>query len=399
MIVPKALEKTYAPSVQDQMRNTEIAYAKNRRAQKKFERELYGPFGIETIRKHKLTNIDDERGMLEYELQRMHREAKKNALLAEAEGRIQARAEKNTQQKEDFNVIASIEEYERKALIEEAQADMLEDEKEKQKKQRLLGDFGRNFYGYISRPGQNTSQLSQSKLRKDLERKVKYYALPRSHKLITPHVKRQIDIEKRRQETELESLIKEFGERENPKFTTNEIDPLLKSIQNAEKLKNANSFDTFQPGFGQAAPWRPRSGRNQSRMSQIDHYNYINNLLPRISEQASTELGQKDRRGLFVDASKQDALLAQLGLDKDDKVNTDFESIFNPDGSLRAEHGIKADGAILDIDDSKLSRYVKTNHVRFTDVEVSPNELFNEMKASQVMRNSSSMFEDESSPN
>ena len=35
--------------------------------------------------------------MLEYELQRMHREAKKNALLAEAEGRIQARAEKNTQ--------------------------------------------------------------------------------------------------------------------------------------------------------------------------------------------------------------------------------------------------------------------------------------------------------------
>ena len=35
--------------------------------------------------------------MLEYELQRMHREAKKNALLAEAEGRIQARADKNTQ--------------------------------------------------------------------------------------------------------------------------------------------------------------------------------------------------------------------------------------------------------------------------------------------------------------
>ena len=45
--------------------------------------------------------------------------------------------------------------------------------------------------------------------------------------MISPHVKRQIDIEKRRQETELESLIKEFGERENPKFTTNEIDPLL----------------------------------------------------------------------------------------------------------------------------------------------------------------------------
>ena len=64
--------------------------------------------GIETIRKHKLTSIDDERGMLEYELQRMHREAKKNALLAEAEGRIQARADKNTQAysgiKSTFNV-------------------------------------------------------------------------------------------------------------------------------------------------------------------------------------------------------------------------------------------------------------------------------------------------------
>ena len=30
---------------EDQMRNLEIAYAKNRRAQKKYERELNGPFG------------------------------------------------------------------------------------------------------------------------------------------------------------------------------------------------------------------------------------------------------------------------------------------------------------------------------------------------------------------
>ena len=29
----------------EQMKNTERAYAKNRRAQKKYERELYGPFG------------------------------------------------------------------------------------------------------------------------------------------------------------------------------------------------------------------------------------------------------------------------------------------------------------------------------------------------------------------
>ena len=62
-----------------------------------------------------------------------------------------------------------------------------------------------------SRPGQNTSQLSQSKMRKDLDKKVKYYSLPRSHKIISPHVKRQIDIEKRRQETELGTLVKARG--------------------------------------------------------------------------------------------------------------------------------------------------------------------------------------------
>ena len=37
----------------------------------------------------------------------------------------------------DFQTIGSIEEYERLALIEEAQAEMLEDEKEKFKKQSL----------------------------------------------------------------------------------------------------------------------------------------------------------------------------------------------------------------------------------------------------------------------
>ena len=79
-----------------------------------------------------------------------------------------------------------------------------------------------------------------------------------------------------------------------------------------------------------------------------------------------------------------------LGLDKDDRLNTDFESIFNPDGSLRAEHGLKADGAVLNIHDSKLSRYVKSDQNRFVDVEVTPAELFDEMKASQVCRISTS---------
>ena len=41
------------------------------------------------------------------------------------------------QKKKDFQTIGSIEEYERLALIEEAQAEMLEDEKEKFKKQSL----------------------------------------------------------------------------------------------------------------------------------------------------------------------------------------------------------------------------------------------------------------------
>lgn len=76
--------------------------------------------------------------------------------------------------------------------------------------------------------------------------------------------------------------------------------------------------------------------------------------------------------------------IIHLGFDKEDKLNTDFESIFNPDGSLRAAHGLKANGAVLAIEDSKLSRYVKTDRDRFVDIEVTPAELFNEMKASQV---------------
>jgi len=347
---------------------------------------------LKTVRKIKISNIDDERGLLEFELSRMHREAKKNALLAEAEDRIAQRSEKNTQAREDFDMIGSIEEYERNALIEEAQAELLEDEKEKQKKQRLLGDFGRNFHGYISRPGQNTSQMNQTKIRKDFEKKVKYYTLPTAHKVVNPRVKRQIDIEKRRQETELDGMVRQFSERQNPKFMAEEIDPLLKSIQDAEKVQSQHSFDNFELGFGQS--WRPRSLRRKSRMSQIEHYNYINNLLPRVSEQMAPELGHKDRRGQFVDPSKQEALLQQLGLDEEDRLNTDFESIFNPDGSLRAEHGLKADGAVLNIHDSKLSRYVKSDQNRFVDVEVTPGELFDEMKASQVIRNSSTLLED-----
>ena len=96
-------------------------------------------------------------------------------------------------------------------------------------------------------------------------------------------------------------------------FVKKTINVYLGSIQNAEKLKNQNSYDNFELGFGQSAPWRPGSKRSEARLTQIDNYNYINNLLPRISEQKAPEIGHKDIRGLFVDASKQDELLAQLG--------------------------------------------------------------------------------------
>merc|ERR1711990_449973 len=149
------LEKNYVPTAQEQMKNTEIANSKNKRIQKALQRQLYGAHGIETVKKMNISNLNDEKGFLEWELDRMHREAKKNALLAEAENEIMDVGDRNTQKKKDFQTIGSIEEYERLALIEEAQAEMLEDEKEKFKKQRLLDDFGRNFHGYISRPGQN----------------------------------------------------------------------------------------------------------------------------------------------------------------------------------------------------------------------------------------------------
>ena len=104
--------------------NTETANAKNKRIQKALHRDLSGAhgkrnlvlfscildilyiiythifqIGIETVRKMNLSNLNDERGFLAWELDRMHREAKKNALLAEAENNIMDQGDKNTQER------------------------------------------------------------------------------------------------------------------------------------------------------------------------------------------------------------------------------------------------------------------------------------------------------------
>merc|ERR1711990_1008838 len=97
----------------EQMKNTEKANAKNKRIQKALERNLFGPNGIETIKKIKLSNIDDERGFLEWELNKMARETKKNALLAEHENIDTAKDDRSSQQLADFRGIRSIEDYER----------------------------------------------------------------------------------------------------------------------------------------------------------------------------------------------------------------------------------------------------------------------------------------------
>merc|ERR1711962_1115496 len=91
------LHKNYVPTPQEQMKNTEIANSKNKRIQKALQRQLYGAHGIETVKKMNISNLNDEKGFLEWELDRMHREAKKNALLAEAENEIMDVGDRNTQ--------------------------------------------------------------------------------------------------------------------------------------------------------------------------------------------------------------------------------------------------------------------------------------------------------------
>ena len=49
-------------------------------------------------------------------------------------------------------------------------------------------------------------------------------------------------------------------------------------------------------------------------MSALDHFNYINNLLPRINEQSVMTVGHKDRRGIFVSEADRDGLLRKLGI-------------------------------------------------------------------------------------
>ena len=172
----------------------------------------------------------------------------------------------------DFRGIRSIEDYERDALIQEAKAEIVDDEKEKIKKQSLLGDFGRNFHGYISRPGQNSSQLGQAKLKKELGRPIQYLK-PKTTNVPNPRVKRLVDIEKMRQKFEFVDLVRKFGEKENPKFMAKEIDPLLSKLFIYDSFR-CMSHSHINPYMTQSKNTKLLDG-NATTSSKNHHYRKI----------------------------------------------------------------------------------------------------------------------------
>jgi len=210
---------------------------------------------------------------------------------------------------------------------------------------------------------------------------------------MNPRVKRLIDMEKMKQEHDLENKVKFFGEQPNPQFTTPEMDPLLKSIEISNQRRTTESGTELDFDFGRQAHWRPRSNRRQSRVSQLDHFNYINNLLPKINEQATMEIGHKDRRGIFVAEKDRDDLLSKLGISGEDALN-DYEATFAPDGHIRTALTLQEDEAQKQVKDIDKTRYIKTETKRFFEVELTPKQIFDDGKASQLIKENSIIFEE-----
>lgn len=369
----------WAPTPQEQMKNTERAYLKNKRIQAKLDQDLYGPKGIETTKRFAIDELDDQRAMLEHDLYRMSREAQKNALLAES-GHADdvVRTVKIDGNDSDGEI------------MDEAQFEFVEDEREQIRKQKLLGDFGKNFHGYISRPGQNTSSVNENKIKKEYSRNRNYFHQS-SIKRTNPRVKRLLEVEKMKQNQILKEEIEMFSKIKNPQFDEGHVDPLQKVLRKHESRVRKLSTGIE---FGRQTNWRPKSKRRESRRTALDDFNLLNVMLPKLTDRRATGVCHKDRRGVFVTEENKSQVLADLGIlgsDENDNDRArkgsvwdlgDVSNTFAPDGNIRTALTM----GVIDesIDEMKKSRYVKPDKPRFYDIEVSAHDIFSHQTGSRV---------------
>jgi len=377
----------------EQMKNTEKAYQKNRRILAKLQQDLYGPKGIETTKRVAIDELDDQVAMLEFELNRMSREAQKNALLSENQDIRQAGSAGAARTVKLTGVHSD-----ELDLIEEAEFEIMEDERETTKKNQLLADFGKNFHGYISRPGQNSSSMSEKKIKKEYSRVNQYY-YQSNIKRVNPRVKRLLQVEKMKQEDVLNEEVVQFGKQQNPAFDHGNPDPLIRVLEKHDS-KNRLSMNS-EVAFGRPKIWRPSSVKRAGRKTALDDFNLLNVRLPRIVETKTRSIGHRDERGVFVSEQNKADLLAKLGILDTDQAGNEIarrgsvwdigqvEDTFAPDGHIRTALTLP-NNTQSEIEDVRKSRYVKPDRPRFFDIEITPSELFNSNTASRVIIDSAS---------
>ena len=89
------------------------------------------------------------------------------------------------------------------------------------KRDRLLEDFGRNFHGYISRPGENMTSISEKKIKSEFSRtslhrynilRITFSSFFRSSRVkrTDPRVKRLRAVEDLKEQTLIEAEIDRF---------------------------------------------------------------------------------------------------------------------------------------------------------------------------------------------
>jgi len=82
---------------------------------------------------------------------------------------------------------------------------------------------------YFSRPGQNNSNLSEKKIKKEYSTKNQYYHQSNIRRK-NPRIRRLLEVEKMKQENVLQDEVKIFGNQKNPKFDDGLQDPLKSKL-------------------------------------------------------------------------------------------------------------------------------------------------------------------------
>ncbi|CBY18372.1 unnamed protein product [Oikopleura dioica] len=274
----------WSMTAQDQMRNIDKAKKKNYRLLQIHRQAINGPKGISTVCRTKMNEYDDERMLVEFQLERLQRELAKNALLGDRE-QLRSVAASGTftirgRMLSSYSGGALESDHPRRSftfdddndVFEDIEYEFIEDKADALKRDRLLEDFGRNYHGYISRPGENMTSISEKKIKSEFSRS----SLHRSSRVkrTDPRVKRLRAFEDLKEQTLIEAEIDRFRMRSS-QYVDNDGQQEWGSPRKTRPKRNVDYPVRWGPGVKQKAKNR----------SILDDFNYFNILLPALRDQ------------------------------------------------------------------------------------------------------------------